>query len=262
MTTADVLTAAGRAMLGELDVLGFHQGHHHTLVMRAHSQIHGEVIVKVHRNPQRHRQETRAYRTWTPALCGRAPDLIAVNADPPAIAITAVPGQVLSRLSLSIVAEREAHRQAGALLRTLHAAEPPKHNPDFKKFLAERGRYWISRAGGRLDSRQRSALNNRLEQLTELTVDTLTPCHLDFMPRNLLRADNGAIRAVDFEHARFDLPTRDLVRLATRIWPQRPDLEEAFLDSYGQLTDLDRTVIRCCAAIDTASRISASPPSL
>jgi Ser/Thr protein kinase RdoA (MazF antagonist) len=253
MTTAETLTAVGSVMLGDLDATAFHDGHRGTLVLRGHSQVHGKVIVKIHRSPQRHRQETHAYRIWTPALDGQAPDLIAVNADPPAIAITAVPGQALDRLLLPLEAERDAHRRAGAVLRTLHAAGPSKRDLGFKTFLAERGRYWISHAGAKINSRRRRKLERLLEQLAGLPVDTLTPCHLDFMPRNLLRADDGTIRVIDFEHARYDFPARDLVRLATRIWPHRPDLEEAFLYGYGQLTDLDRMVIDCCAAIDVAS---------
>ncbi|WP_246002049.1 aminoglycoside phosphotransferase family protein [Allorhizocola rhizosphaerae] len=254
MTTAEILMAVGRAMLGELDVIGFHDGHGGTVVMRAHSNDHGEVIVKVHRSLQRHGQETHAYRHWVRALDWRVPRLIAVNANPAAIAITAISGQPLDTLSLPPGAERDAHRQAGAILRTLHVAWPCARDPGFTTFLAERGRYWISQAGARLDCVQRRDLEGRLEQLVRLRVDTLTPCHLDFMPRNLVRDHDGTIRVIDFEHARYDLPARDLVRMATRIWPQRPDLETAFRDGYGDLSDLDRLVIDCCAAIDIASR--------
>src|SRR5439155_24912796 len=76
------------------------------------------------------------------------------------------------------------------------------------------------------------------------------PCHLDFPPRNLLRAPEGAVAVIDFEHARYDLAARDLVRLASRIWPNRPDLEDAFLATYGPLTELDRQVIEHCTHLD------------
>lgn len=69
------------------------------------------------------------------------------------------------------------------------------------------------------------------------------PCHLDYTPRNLLRANTGAVAVIDFEHARYDLAARDLVRLASRIWPDRPDLEVAFLAAYGPLSEVDRKVI-------------------
>lgn len=86
----------------------------------------------------------------------------------------------------------------------------------------------------------------------------LTPCHLDFMPRNLIRDADGTVRVIDFEHARYDLPARDLVRLATRIWPRRPDLQQAFCDTYGTLSELDWLIIDCCAVIDVASLAAGS----
>jgi len=254
MTTAAILRAVGRVMLGDFDVIGWHAGHGRTVVMRAYSPAYGQVIIKVHRGGDRHRQEAVAYRCWTPALGDRAPRLIALHPDPPAIAVTALPGQPLDQVILAPRLEREAHRQAGTLLRDLHQAGPARHDPGFRAILSQRGRYWIDRAAGRLGSEQRGELLARLDELAELPVSTLTPCHLDFMARNLIRVDDGTIAVIDFEHARYDLPARDLVRLATRIWPQRPDLEEVFLDGYGPLTDLDRTVIHCCTAIDLASK--------
>lgn len=44
-------------------------------------------------------------------------------------------------------------------------------------------------------------------------------------------ASLGAV--IDLEHARPDLPEIDLVRLASHLWPQRPDLRDAFLAGYG-----------------------------
>jgi thiamine kinase-like enzyme len=77
------------------------------------------------------------------------------------------------------------------------------------------------------------------------------------MPRNLLRTKDGTLWIIDFEHARYDLPARDLVRVTTRIWNDRPDLEIAFTGSYGQLSDLDAYIIKLCRAIDAASLAAA-----
>jgi Ser/Thr protein kinase RdoA (MazF antagonist) len=91
------------------------------------------------------------------------------------------------------------------------------------------------------------------------------PCHLDYTPRNLLCWTNQLtptsevhenssapnIGVIDFEHARPDLAARDLVRMATRIWPGRADLEEAFLCGYGSLEPIDREVIEHCAHLDS-----------
>ena len=56
---------------------------------------------------------------------------------------------------------------------------------------------------------------------------------------------------IDFEHSRYDLAGRDLVRLATRVWANQPNLEDAFLYGYGPLTRLDRQIITHCSYLDT-----------
>jgi len=59
------------------------------------------------------------------------------------------------------------------------------------------------------------------------------------------------MRLIDYEHARYDLAARDLVRLATRVWPRRPDLKESFLFfTYGELDDLDLAVIEHVTYLD------------
>ncbi|BEL05814.1 hypothetical protein Q0Z83_040050 [Actinoplanes sichuanensis] len=82
------------------------------------------------------------------------------------------------------------------------------------------------------------------------------PCHLDFTVRNLIAQPNGDLAIIDFEHSRRDPATRDLVRLATRTWPPRPDLEEAFLYGYGPLSDLDRQIIEHSAHLDALTAIA------
>jgi len=95
------------------------------------------------------------------------------------------------------------------------------------------------------------------------------PCRATSTSRHatLVRGDDGTMRLIDYEHARYDLAARDLVGLATRVWPRRPDLKESFLFfTYGELDDLDLAVIehvdaltarvraagRCVSRIDVA----------
>ncbi|MFD6771075.1 phosphotransferase family protein [Micromonospora chalcea] len=82
-----------------------------------------------------------------------------------------------------------------------------------------------------------------------------SPCHLDFMPRNMIHGDDGILRLIEFEHSRYDLPARDLVRLATRIWPHRPDLRDSFLHEYGHPSALDREVLEHCAHLDALTTL-------
>jgi Ser/Thr protein kinase RdoA (MazF antagonist) len=186
----------------------------------------GEVIVKRHRRDDRLRQEVHAYHNWTPALGDRAPRLIAVSHDPPAIVATALPGLPLSEAVLQPDKELRAYRQAGTLLRDLHNAAPPRDSPDMTAWLAERGQLWLEQAEDLLPAHRRAEINAHLRALALFGPLPAVPCHLDYMPRNLLVTGAGEIAVVDFEHSRYDLAGRDLVRLATRVWSTRPHLEK------------------------------------
>ena len=62
---------------------------------------------------------------------------------------------------------------------------------------------------------------------------------------------------IDFEHARSDLPARDLVRLRFRVWPSRPDLRDAFFDGYGRrLTDAEDELIWHLGALDALTALA------
>ena len=81
------------------------------------------------------------------------------------------------------------------------------------------------------------------------------PCHLDFQPRNWVIDQTGTVRLIDFGHARFDLPVRNLVRLHFRTWATRPDLRAAFLAGYGHdLTCWEQDMICHLGALDALVR--------
>jgi thiamine kinase-like enzyme len=83
------------------------------------------------------------------------------------------------------------------------------------------------------------------------------PCHLDFQPRNWLLGPAADLYLVDFEHARTDIPLRDLVRLRFRAWPGRPDIKDAFLNGYGRdLTSSDTETIQHLGALDALTAIA------
>jgi Ser/Thr protein kinase RdoA (MazF antagonist) len=230
---------------------------HGTRVLRAATRI-GEVIVKLHMRPERHQQELRAYRHWAPALGDRVPRLLATTDDPPALVVTALPGRLLADCDLGPDAERDAHCHAGAILRDLHAAGPPRHLPDMTAWLHERGMAWLDATRDIIPAHRRAETVRHLEALRELGPIQAVPCHLDFTSTNLLLDHDGTVRIIDFEHTRYDLAARDLVRLVTQTWADRPDLEDAFQTTYGTLTDLDRRVIRHCRHLDDLTRIARS----
>ncbi|WFE24137.1 aminoglycoside phosphotransferase family protein [Solwaraspora sp. WMMD937] len=259
MNSTDLLQLCRRLLDTDAVPVAWHPGHAGTQVLRAFTAEHGEVMVKPHRNQERHTQEVHAYSTWvTAALHDRAPRLLATADDPPTIVITALPGSPLSQQTLAPKAEQDAYRQAGQLLKTLHAAGPPRLEPDWTAWLADRAEHWIHQAADRITPSYRSEIRAHMRALQDLALLPTVPCHLDFMPRNMIYGHDGIVRLIDFEHSRYDLPARDLVRLATRLWPQRPDLRARFLDEYGQLTEVDREVLEPCAYLDTLTRFSST----
>ncbi|GIM97942.1 aminoglycoside phosphotransferase family protein [Paractinoplanes toevensis] len=273
MNEVDVLLALCRRLVDpHAEPRTVHAGHNGTVTLRAATTV-GEVIVKLHRGPDRHRQEVHAYRHWAPALQDQAPRLLAASDQPSAIVISALPGQPLAETQLTQQCEAEAHRQAGELLRRLHNAAPPDTDKDIPGWLAERGQRWLALAQALLPAKRRAEIHAHLRALGTLGPIPAVPCHLDYTPRNLLcvtpspreqrprdqqrkmgTSDSPRISAIDFEHSRYDLAARDLVRFATRTWHHRPDLQHAFLNGYGPLSDLDKQVIEHCSHLDALTR--------
>lgn len=227
-----------------------HAGHDQTSVLRAATQV-GEIIIKIHRSRERHDRERDAYHRWVPALGEHAPRLLAEIDAPPAVIVTALAGSPVAELALSPEIERSVYGRAGALLAAWHGAEPPRDTPDITAWLASRGEQWLHLAEPILSAQKRSDIRAHLRDLASLGPLPAVPCHLDFTPRNLLYDARGMVGVIDFEHARYDLAARDLVRLSDRVWRARPDLEEAFLTRYGHLSDLDRQIIKHCTHLDT-----------
>jgi len=218
-------------------------------VLRAATR-HGPVIIKLHRTRERHDQEVHAYRHWTGVLGERAPRLLAEHPDPPMVILSALPGHPAAFLDLAPDQEHALHAQAGSLLRMLHLAEPCRPDTDIAAWLCERGERRLALAAAILPAAQRAQFRAHLRALAALGPLPTVPCHLDFTPRNLLRDEDGTVRLIDFEHARHDLAARDLVRFEDRIWKRRPELKAAFLDTYGQLSDVDHAIIEHATHLD------------
>ncbi|WP_330257403.1 aminoglycoside phosphotransferase family protein [Nocardia sp. NBC_00565] len=190
-------------------------GHDQTTVLRAATSV-GDVIVKILRSPERHEQELHAYRQWVPAVAERAPQLLAEIDEPPAIIVTALTGRPVTELDLTNEQQQHAYQQAGALLRAWHDAEPPRDTPNMAAWLANRGERWLDLAQDILPTDERADIRAHLRDLATLGPIPAVPCHLDFTPRNLIYDTADTIHVIDFEHSRFDLAARDLVRLTPR----------------------------------------------
>jgi Choline/ethanolamine kinase len=211
-----------------------------------------EYVVKKHADRDKHDREVHAYRQWTPALGSSAPQLVAADAQALAIVTTALdsppyPGP----LTMS------AHHQAGTILRRFHDAEPPRPLPDYRDWLRDRAHYWTARAKPFLSPADLGNASAHLVALQQAADPDGVPCHLDFQPRNWLLSPTAALYLVDFEHARTDLPLRDLVRLRFRVWPARPDLKDVFLNGYGRdLTGSDTETLQHLGTLDALTAIA------
>lgn len=205
-----------------------------------------EYVVKKHADRDKHDREVHAYQRWTPALGPSAPQLVAADAQTLTIVTTALNGR-----SHPGPLTTAAHHHAGTLLRRFHDAEPPRPLPGYRDWLQDRADYWTARAKPFLSAADLGNASTHLAALQQTADPHGVPCHLDFQPRNWLLSPNADLYLVDFEHARTDLPLRDLVRLRFRIWPARPDLKDAFLNGYGRdLTGPDTETLQHLGALD------------
>ncbi|MFE3281132.1 aminoglycoside phosphotransferase family protein [Nocardia sp. NPDC059239] len=249
MTTSDPLTLCRQHIDPQAQPVAADRGNDRTL--RCMTPTVGGVFVKVHRHRSRYDRERRAYRRWVPTLAPHAPRLLGAIDNPPALFLTTVAGVAVASAELGLADELTALAQAGALLNAFHAAESVRETTDVAAWLAERGRAWLRLAEGVMSRRERDDIRAHLALLEALDVGAAVPCHLDFTPQNMIfDRDRQMLHIIDFEHARFDLAARDLVRLTDRYFRDRPELAEAFFSTYPPVSDLDRQVIEHCTALD------------
>jgi len=214
---------------------------------------HGrEFIVKRHASQVKHDREVHAYRNWTDSLGPAAPALVAVDAPTRTIIIAAVPGQ---QCQGPVTAQ--THQRAGEILRRFHEAEPPRRLFGYRDWLRDRSAHWLGKARPFMGGQDRAAAAAHLDALLPTAVRAGVPCHLDFQERNWLMDQDGNVYLIDFEHARTDLWLRDLVRLRFRVWPGRPDLQDAFFTGYGHdLSDADAETLSHLGALDALTAIA------
>lgn len=214
-------------------------------------------FAKRHRERDRHEAEVSAYREWVPAVGGHAPRLRAVDDSRSAIIVSAIPGEPASwpaadRCALpdtDLLAEQVLHRGAGVLLRRFHDAQPPLPWDDWGAAQIAEFESLTPMASQLLGKRDLALARAEVETLSGLPCPGQVPCHRDYTPRNWL-VGGDVQYVIDFEHARLDVWLADLARLHLGIWPDRPDLKEAFLAGYRrQLSDTDHAILQGVAAL-------------
>ena len=215
-----------------------------------------EWFLKCHRDRERFAAELKAYRTWVPALRGRAPRLRAFDEPLQAMIMSALPGQPVSWPALQPGAsgterarEGAIHRAAGAVLRRLHDGQPAVPWPRFAADKMEHFNDLRPAVAALLTRRQLDVARAEVARLTGIPAPVQVPCHHDYTPRNWL-VHGDAVYVFDFEWSGPDAWVADLARLHLGIWPTRPDLREAFLQGYGRhLGPADGVALHGCAIL-------------
>lgn len=213
-------------------------------------------IAKQHADPVKYDREVRVYLRWAPGLGQHAARLIATDEELRIVLVTALPGHP-HRPTGDLEVDGPVHRQAGALLRRLHSAEPPAPLPHFARWIHTRLSWWLERSAQLLTGEEQALVRRHVDALATLPTPDGVPCHLDYQPRNWLIDDAAGIGIIDFEHARVDVAARDLVRLTFRHWRTQPALRDAFFYGYGRhLGDEEERVLIHCAALDAVTAIT------
>lgn len=205
------------------------------------------VYVKLSPSTQDFVREVAGYAHAARALApGSAPRLIAADPDLGAIMSTALPGRVVRGLPLPPHDEREAHHQAGQLLRRWHEHSPQASERDraaVREDIAEQAREaqaCLEGAAGHMDAEQSLLVQCVVDELLQLVEDLPTVYrHGDHATRNWLWHDaQHRVGLIDFERAEHGSAASEFVWLYGAVWPERPDLRDAHLAGYGRtLTD-------------------------
>jgi phosphotransferase family enzyme len=214
-----------------------------------------DYVVKLHADPERFHREARAYTTWVTQLDDHAPRLLATDASLQALLLTTVPGHPLASLPRGSDRERQAHLQAGAILRRLHDLTPRTPNAQLAQDLARRLNSWAARGAALLTPADRIKLDEHAATLAAAGPLETAACHLDYQPHNWL-IDGDTLRVLDFEHSRIDARLRDFARLAFRHWTHNPALRDAFAAGYGtEILTTEREIHRLFSAIEAITSL-------
>ena len=199
--------------------------------------------LKQHKQPRKFRQEVYAYQHWTPFL-SNVPELIAFRERPNALLLSAVPGVLAQKVTLTPSREKEVYRRAGAFLRRLHdVAFNDMDTLPLAEALLKRSESWLKRAEGFIDEQTTGWTRVQLEDAVSVIEQRgwmRVPCHRDYTARNWL-LDDEDFYVIDFEHAKPDLFLTDFGKLSSLVWLQRPDLQNAFFGGYGRSLTHDET---------------------
>ncbi|MGW4694085.1 aminoglycoside phosphotransferase family protein [Kitasatospora cineracea] len=172
----------------------------------------------------------------------QTPRLLASEPRLRALLSTALPGRVVRDLPLERGAELRLHQDAGRLLRHWHDrsdAGTTAHRAQVREVMG---------AYAREAAECRQALTAQVPHDVLALVGAaaaeipalaerlpLRFLHGDYATRNwLIDTATGRHALIDFEQSRYGLVVEEFVWLLGALWPERPDLREAFFTGYGR----------------------------
>ncbi|MGW8360044.1 phosphotransferase [Streptomyces wedmorensis] len=218
----------------------------------------GLWFVKVHQNDRFHRRETAALRGWVPRLGSSGPRLVAADAELRAVVVSAVQGRSLHGAVLTVAEEGEVFRSIGALAARIHASPLPSPGAGVPLPTGpyDRSERHLAAARPLLEPGEEECVRSAVAAARESPPLEQVVTHGDLQLRNLLLADDGAVRFIDVERSEPHASVRDFVRLLG-CFDGRADLAEVFLGGYGRpLTGAEETHLVASAALDAVSGIA------
>lgn len=242
--------------IGELTEVSFRGWDHGVSdVWECRSRDGRRAFVKACR--EKFAQEVRAHREWVPHLADRSPRLLGVDEELGLLLISAVEGRLAQDLDVAECDDTDMYRQAGEILRSLHAVPIDERDSDPVAAFVERAARWDQRAVQYVTADDRSWVRERIRLVLPLLTDIhRCPCHRDFTPRNWVVDDAGTLRVIDFGHAREDFWILDVDKLWSDQWVDRPERQRAFWEGYGrQGTDAEWSVLEASSALGAVSTI-------
>ena len=212
----------------------------------------GFCYLKVHQTRSHWHNEVHAYERWAGTFGDLAPRLLAVReAEPLALVVSELPGQIVEHARLSPSQERAVWRAAGAALGPLHDLGTGEHfGPNLRdgtqaEEFAQNAREYVSRTfesqieraiqGGYTSDDELATIHAAYELIPVFEGERPTPCHRDYNAANWLVSEQGTWAGViDFEFAYWDVRVADFSRDPDWAWVRRPDLFDAFFEGYGR----------------------------
>lgn len=201
------------------------------------------AYVKISPSDLDHEREIDGYAYAATHLTDHeAPRLLAADPHLRAILSTPLPGRVVRDLPLNPDTELRLHEDAGRLLRRWHDASAPGTNTDRAAVRAEM-REQSREAADCLENTRPHLAADRLALVEAASREPaglaeqlpLVYRHGDYETRNWLYDEETARHGlIDFATARYGVVAAEFVWLFGAVWPERPDLREAYFAGYGR----------------------------